>query len=326
VNDRDYKKSEVMKMGNAIHTDADDHEEQDELLEEKVREEGEERPLSQRELMLEHIAASREQEMLKENPADEEPAAKEKGADQLASNRKFRVKIDGQELEVSEEELIKGYQKETSADRKLREISDIRKELQAEKAELDVLKEQLTRQVQPVVKEETTDGGEVDEFQEAYDLSLEGDPSKLLALMKQGSGKKDISAEELDIIVEERLSKRETDREHKCAEEAFKTDYPEIFGNPHLLSAANERYFAKVNEGKPLKEAMLEAGKETREWLAEMAGVRKPDVVTREDRLKNKSRISNLPIRGARAVTQVDDDDKPQDQSSIIAEMKASRA
>lgn len=50
--------------------------------------------------------------------------------------RRFKVKIDGSEQEVDEEELLRGYQRSTAAARRLEEAAKARKELEAREAAL----------------------------------------------------------------------------------------------------------------------------------------------------------------------------------------------
>jgi len=55
-------------------------------------------------------------------------------ADDLDLDAKVRVKIDGEEVDVSFEELLKGYQTDASISKKGRELGEARKELEEEKA------------------------------------------------------------------------------------------------------------------------------------------------------------------------------------------------
>lgn len=55
-------------------------------------------------------------------------------ADDLDLDAKVRVKIDGEEVDVSFEELLKGYQTDSSLSKKGRELGEARKEIEAERA------------------------------------------------------------------------------------------------------------------------------------------------------------------------------------------------
>ena len=56
-------------------------------------------------------------------------------ADDLDLDAKVRVKIDGEEVDVSFEELLKGYQTDASISKKGRELGEARKELEEERAQ-----------------------------------------------------------------------------------------------------------------------------------------------------------------------------------------------
>ena len=55
-------------------------------------------------------------------------------ADDLDLDAKVRVKIDGEEVDISFEELLKGYQTDASISKKGRELGEARKELEGQKA------------------------------------------------------------------------------------------------------------------------------------------------------------------------------------------------
>jgi len=287
--------------------------------------------LSERELAMERIAAAREVQAtgVPDGQAavtdDGEKKDKQEEAAQLV-----KVKLDGEEKEIPLSELVKGYQVHSVASKRMEEATILKQQATAELAEAEQLKEQLSRQA-PLKKEgDEAGGGETDEVDDALDAYLEGDATKIRELLKKATGKKDapasLSEEELDQVVEKRLAKRDTDREHKTAEDTFKKDYAEIFADPDLLAAANKRYYAKIDEGKSITDAMLEAGKETQDWLLSKAGVKRETIDTREDRLRKKSNLTSLPVRGGRSGAQVDDDNTPQNTSSVIAEIARSRA
>jgi len=64
------------------------------------------------------------------------------------------------------------------------------------------------------------------------------------------------------------MTEAEIRAEHSAAQALFKQLYPDIFANPSLLAEANKRYYAKIDQGKSITGAMLEAGQETKDYYA----------------------------------------------------------
>jgi hypothetical protein len=290
-------------------------------------EEGREEQLSPREQMMAQIAANREAQLNEAaGEAVEEVPEKSTATElELQTDRKIPVKIDGEETEIPLSELVKGFQKDATASRRLEEAANQRKELDAREQELNAREAQIAQQIAAPA---AADDGAGDEVDAALDAYLEGDTTKIRELLKgatkgRAESSTPIPNEELDRLVEQKLAKRETDREHETATATFKKDYKEIFEDPDLLAAANKRFFAKIEEGKSISDAMSEAGKETKEWLAEKAGVKPGN--TRDDKLQRKGNLVNLPRAGARTAPADDLDNAPQDRSSVIAEMQKAR-
>lgn len=79
--------------------------------------------------------------------------------DELQEARTFKVKVNGEEIEVTEDELINGYSRQQDYSRKTQELAERRKQIEAEQAEIETeraqyeqllpaLKQQLEQQVQ----------------------------------------------------------------------------------------------------------------------------------------------------------------------------------
>jgi hypothetical protein len=74
-----------------------------------------------------------EEEFVEEDELDEEQTDVEEEAPQLQT---FTVKVDGQEVEVTQEELINGYSRQQDYTRKTQELSQQRKTIEQQQAEL----------------------------------------------------------------------------------------------------------------------------------------------------------------------------------------------
>lgn len=74
-----------------------------------------------------------------------DPKAPAKDDKPAEAPRKFKVKVDGQELEVSEEDLLRGYQTREAADKRFKEGAQARKEAEAYRAEVNSVLELMQK-------------------------------------------------------------------------------------------------------------------------------------------------------------------------------------
>ena len=122
--------------------------ETEEAVEEEVLEEELEAP----ETLEEDVED--EEEFDEEDELDEEQTNVEEEAPQLQT---FTVKVDGQEVEVTQEELINGYSRQQDYTRKTQELSQQRKTIEQQQAELaqrDAIYSQLLPKMEAQLKGE----------------------------------------------------------------------------------------------------------------------------------------------------------------------------
>lgn len=72
-----------------------------------------------------------------EAPLEVEAKQETQSSDTKAEQKMYKVKVDGEELEVNEEELLKGYSRESHYQKKARNLSKEVEAIEARKAELD---------------------------------------------------------------------------------------------------------------------------------------------------------------------------------------------
>lgn len=259
-----------------------------------------------------------------EAPTPEPGRREEPQGSAETTSQMVKVLVDGEERELPLAEVVKGYQKDSAATQRLRDAADRLKEVELREKEVADREKQLKLQTSdPEDGTATTDYEAIDN---AIDALLEGDKDPMRELLgKASSGGNgaghQVSQEEIDKVVDRRISEREIANQHATAQAAFKKDYQDIFDDPFLLDMANKRYFAKLEEGKTISESMLEAGKETREWLDEKTGGAAPDPL-REKLERKKSRDTITPAGSRTAGGAVEEDYSPQ---AIIAQMKKDR-
>jgi hypothetical protein len=239
-----------------------------------------------------------------------------------ATTEMVKVIVDGEERDLPLAEVVKGYQKDATATQRLREASDRLKDV--EQREREIADREVQLKLQTADLDDNAVTGDDEALDAALDAWLEGDRDPIRNLLKKAVGGAEgaaLSQDDIDRVVNQRLTERDTAQEHNAASEAFKKDYQEIFEDPFLLDMANKRYFAKVNEGMSITEAMADAGRETREWLAAKTGTAAPDPL--REKLQRKQSLDTItPAGGRTAGGGPGDDYSPQ---ATIAEMKKER-
>lgn len=111
------------------------------------------------------------------------------------------------------------------------------------------------------------------------------------------------------------------------AEAKFRSEYSDIVQDPALARVA-DGFFDEVMASDPQKshaEALIEAGKKTREWKASIAGpapAPSPTASPRDRRLERKSQIDEVGGLGTKAKVP---EEVAQSPSDVIAEMKKQR-
>jgi hypothetical protein len=92
-----------------------------------------------------------------EDEAESTPESKaehdEEEADQPPAPRKLKVKVDGEEREVTEDELVKNFQIESAARKRLAEAAEASKSVEAEKAQIAQLRQQHMQALQQLYQQ-----------------------------------------------------------------------------------------------------------------------------------------------------------------------------
>lgn len=238
----------------------------------------------------------------------------------------IKVKVDGEEQEVTQDELVRAYQKNSAADRRLEEASRISREAKELLASAQL---QVTRQA--TEKEPPPAAAEEDEVFDRFVSTLyEGDKEAAKAayreLQQKTTGKgRDTATPSRAEIVEEVKQQLELD----SALAGFRKEFPDIWKDPHLSKIADERLDAELAGGKhaTFNDAMIAAGNGTRDWMKSvgMTGTLAQDTPTVDlnTRLERKAGITNLRTASTRNATAPEPE--ASDQRSVIADMRKAR-
>lgn len=247
-------------------------------------------------------------------PADAAPPetnddqlAAQLGADDRAASvatetMKVKVKVDGEEMELPLSEVVKSYQKDAAATRRLQEAQRI---LQlAEQQAINIAQNGNTGKndsQQPEAGQgEVNETERLAQIKEAFSKLYEGDEDAaavaMLKLLEQGAGKPATQAQPINPA--ELVPQVVQQLEFNSAYAAVQQDYPALFANDErgvvLGKATYERLVAKESAGVPKAQALREASEE----VASLFGIQKagrqqgePQRTARDEKLARKASL-----------------------------------
>ena len=286
-----------------------------------VTEEVTERPLTPREQAMEAISSSRATQFEEESGISLSPQ-EEQVAEQLAEPevQKIKVKVDGVEQEVDVDTLVRTFQKNSAADRRLEEATRLLREAEERAAQAESSSEQQ-------VVEQSSDDLRAEAAQiidRMYDGDKDAAADALIQLMSKAKGGDQPTQVPAQTVDEGEITDRVLARMAvNAAFEKVKTDYPEIISNPDLEVLTAMKIDRAVAAGTPRAQAMLEAADEVYRSIGkEPAGRQKPAPVN--SRQDNKARLDNIPTASASA-TPSESPSENNSPSSVIAEMAKKR-
>jgi len=287
--------------------------------------------ISPRDAALESISKKRFVTLEEETPAESDSTETEKGEQE--PEQKFEVVVDGKKEEVTLEELTTGFQKNKTASERLRQATELQKQVEADREKLLLEQEDLKNKSDAEEDTLYEDSDDVFDYEDFIQKIREGADDDALEAAKsfadnlrQNSG---VSKESVTSIVERTLSERqEAERkalEQKVAEETLKAreNFDEAFSddiasNKSFISLAvmEDNNLAEDPEwaDKPLQERFMKAGELARKWI-------KPE--SEDSIVPDKTQL--LDIQSASAKVKTNREKKPKTRAEIIAEIKQGR-
>lgn len=243
-------------------------------------------------------------------PADEEPEAL------AAAERKYRIKVNGKELELTEAQLIERAQKIEAADEYLRQAAEARRKLE----------QPAVAAVQPAV-----DPNELQRRQDDEDRALvraiqvgteEEAAAALRKLREQISARPSLNRDDVSRTIDERLA-------FNNAIERFSTEYSDVWNDPILKKIALDRDAQLLKEGdrRPYWDRYAQVGEEIRTWRQALAPAAKPETAM-ADKAERKASAPKVPAAVASAKAKpakVEEDDIDDSPASVIAAMAQRR-
>jgi hypothetical protein len=262
--------------------------------------------------------ADGEEVPLKDESATDGAAAAE--IDKLAEESgsvpsKIKIKVNGREIELTQDELIERAQKVESADMYLAEAARLR----TENARNAVAANQATTR-KPVVEEQ--DSVEED-LAIARAIQMGTEEEAVAALRKLRTSRPSVTADDVRRTVDSRLTFNE-------AIQQFRSSFKDIASDPVLNQMAIDADARLLAQGdkRPYAERYTEIGNEIRGWADRMVQARAPVTKPTDpgaEKLARKAAASPIPKAASTKSASTVEPEKEESTSDIIASIAKSR-
>lgn len=240
-----------------------------------------------------------------------------------------KTKINGVEAEIPLAEVVKSYQKDSAASKRLEEAALQKQALERRAQELDERERLLntlqatgTQQAQPSDMDATLD--------EVVNAIYEGDESKTkesLRNLVNSAGRTNATQQAEPLNVNDIASQVQTQIEMQTAIKQFGVDFKDVVADPMLRNLADAYLDDELQTGgKSFAEALKGAGEKTRQWVQQQAaamGMKSAPERTTDDKQSFKENLDN--VRSAKTRVSGDKNEQVPSASSVIAEMRKAR-
>lgn len=214
-----------------------------------------------------------------------------------ADPKKYKLKVNGRELELTEEEVLERAQKVASADEYLQTA---KKAVEASQA------------LGPSSDTSASDGEDVTE--DTLTSALQGD-TEAIKKIAQRLKKPSVVTPDVLSAVDDRMSFRD-------AVNWFRGEYKDIVSDPmaYQLVVAEDTRLAKEDPGLGYQQRLKRAGDKVKGWLSEKTKSATPE----NPKLARKASVAPVPQAGGRQVVK-EDDDEDEPIESVIDKMARAR-
>ena len=233
--------------------------------------------------------------------------------------QKFKIKVNGQELELTQEELIARAQKVESADRYLADAAEARRRAEAAApapppAATKPTAEELQRQ------QDEEDRALV----RAIQMGTEEEAAAALRkLREQSNARPSITQDDVSRVIDERLT-------FTKAVEKFHADFQDIVADPILykLVLSRDQELLEQGDARSYSERYTEIGNEMREWKKKLAPPASdaPAPSPAPNRQERKAAAPTPPkSAGAKTTPPEPEDEGEESPQEVIAKMRQQR-
>lgn len=313
-------------------------------------------PKSPRELAMEELEQRHQQQMAESNgyelPVDDEPETTQTAApaapvDQVAAQMadtvaetpdKVRIKVDGVETDVPLDEVVRQYQKNSSADRRLAEATRLLREAQETQTRLMLEQQQdaqLRAQTQTAEPIHEPAAAETDASGKEFLKALfEGDEENALTALQKviGGRQQQAAAPTLDInqITDAVTQHVQQKLVVESALAQNQRDYPELYADPDMEALALTKIQRlREQDGSDFFTALNTVSKDMAAkfgWNSHADSGRPadpaPTTSNRTAKLEQKRQIDNVTSVNTKTTST---EQQPENPSDVIAAMKAAR-
>lgn len=279
-----------------------------------------------RDQLAEQIEASRQTEQDPEPEKNQEqPNAGTQAIEQQIENaliddpakHKVKVKLEGQEVELSLADVVAGYQKNEVASRRMTEATKMKQEAEAL---LNQAKQQPKEQQQT---QESAPGDVKTVAKQVVESLLDGDTeaaAETLAKVLEGRGNATQQAFDPNQVAATVKQQLEVD----SVLEKFESDYQDVLADPHLAMLTNSNLAAELKSGQhaDYQSALKAAGDKTRDWMKSIGAQTQTTTTPKQERVALKESLEQVPRVTASAANQ---DEPEPTYADVIAEAKKER-
>ncbi len=222
---------------------------------------------------------------------------------------KFKIKVNGQDVELSQDEVIKRAQKVSAADEYLKEAAEL-KRLAKEEFEKQKVSQPSAEDVAKTSREERL------ALVRAIQMGTEEEALEALSKL-QPTASPSINQDELARTVDERLS-------FQAATSKFQSEYADILADPTLrnLAIQKDAELQRNGDTRDYWERFQQVGNEIREWRDGLVKAAAPSKDPLKEKQQRKAASPQAPASANKRSGQVvdaNDDDGEEDPQEIIA-------
>lgn len=237
---------------------------------------------------------------------------------------RVKVKLDGEEREMSLDQVLRGFQKEAVATRRLNEATQKLREADEilARAKAGQSAGETVGQTKGADAPAATDANE--QAEHFINALLSGDDENAKAILSSLlNGRTQGTAPSATELAEE--VKRQLDVDAALKE--FERDHGDVIADPYLAGMTNGYLAEEIAAGNDYRTALSTAATRTREWMASIGAAssktNEPSTTTHTDRAGRKRDIDTIRAASARAGANT----LPQEESatSVIQEMRKAR-
>ena len=252
-----------------------------------------------------------EAQQTEEAQEEEEEQTEAAPTDAEATPKKYRLKVNGRELELTEEELIARAQKIEAADEYLRQAAEAKRRLEQPPA------------ADPKVIQRHQDDEDL-ALVRAIQVGTEQEAVAALRKLREqsSSARPSLSRDDVSRTIDERLA-------FNTAIDRFSTEFNDVWTDPILKKLAFDRDAQLLKEGdtRSYWDRYEQIGGEIRSWRQSLAPAAKQDA-SMADRQERKAAAPKVPTATASVKSKpvrAEEDDTDDSPSSVIAAMAQRR-